>query len=273
MNPFRFAQGLLLSALLAAPVAASAFPLFETGDRESDPDVAFVPAAAPGASGTYLLTWEREVGWGEQDIFAALLDESGNQIGSDIHLASDLSWEAGPVVASNGYDEFLVVYEREDSVSDQNIYGQRVSSGGVLQGSAFKISTDSRFECRPSVAYDTTHGVYVVVWEHDYSVSDRDIRGRVVSGARVPGQEFVVAYSEKDDMIPFIAADISSSGFLVIYEHTYSYNDFDLHARSLLLALEGAAVVAVHLLQIDLEALRRDLHAHARTSAYAHARA
>ncbi len=233
MNPVRFASGLVLSALLVVPAAAGAFTLFDTDDPEANPDVAFVPAATPGASGVYLLTWERQLSGSNTDIFAALLDEAGTQTGSDIHLSSDPAWERRPAVASNGYDEFLVVFERDDGSSNHDIYGQRVSSSGVLQGSAFQISTDSRDETQPSVAYDNTYGEYVVVWEHAYSATDHDIRGRVVSGVGVPGDAFVVAYTEKTEGMPVIAADVNSSGFLVTYDHQYSASDCDVHARPL----------------------------------------
>ena len=84
------------------------------------------------------------------------------------------------IAFNNTQNEFLVVWEGTDqrpglAIGEAEIYGQRVdaTSGELLGETAFRISAQgpdgtANFDARnPSVAYNSTHNEYLVVWSGD----------------------------------------------------------------------------------------------------------
>ncbi len=222
---------LLLTLVLAGP--AGALTLASTFDAENNPDVAFSRADTPGATGVYLVAWEHMLSMADVDVIAAMVGEDGAMIGSAFTLAGDGIWERYPAVASNGVDEFLVVFQRDDGHGDTDIYGQRVSSAGALVGGRFVISADAKDESLPAVAYDSTHDEYVVVWEHHHSASDIDIHGRTVAGDGTPAAAFVVAETGRIERDPDVASEINGSGFLVTFDYPDHAGDWTVRAQPL----------------------------------------
>jgi hypothetical protein len=227
----RFSITIILFAIVTVCLPAGAMTLANSFDAENNSDVALASPDAPGASGTYLVVWEHQLSMADVDVMAAVIGEDGAQIGTDLTIASGPDRERYPAVASNGTDEFLVVYEREDALGDRDIYGQRVSTGGALLGNAFAVSADVKDESMPAVAHDTTFDEYVVVWEHHYSATDLDVKGRVVAGDGSPGTTFVVMNSGYDEREPDIASEINGSGFLVTLDYAGWDGDYDLAAQ------------------------------------------
>ncbi len=222
---------LFLTLTVALP--ARALTLANTFDAENNPDVAFARADAPGATGVYLVAWEHQLSMANVDVVAALIGEDGSQIGPSFTIAGDGVWERYPAVASDGADEFLVVFERDDGTGDRDIHGQRVSSTGSLVGSRFVITADAKYESLPAVAHDSTHDEYVVVWEHYHSASDIDVHGRVVDGDGTPAGAFVVAETGRNERDPEIASEINGAGFLVTFDYPDHVGDIDVLAQPL----------------------------------------
>ncbi len=222
---------LLLTLSIALPVRA--MTLANTFDAENNPDVAFARADAPEATGVYLVAWEHQLSMANVDVMGRLVGEDGAALGPAFTLAGDGVWERYPAVASNGSDEFLVVFERDDGAGDHDIYGQRVSTSGALLGNRFAISADAKYESQPVVAYDSTHDDYVVIWEHFHSATDIDIHGRVVAGDGTLASTFVVAESGRNERDPDVASEINGSGFLVTFDYPDHAGDIDLLAQPL----------------------------------------
>lgn len=146
-------------------------------------------------------------------------------IGDTIDIALSSETEADPAVALCAYDQYLVVYERNNE-----IYGQRLDSEGNLLGSAFQISDDTLPDAEPDVACEWTYNRFVVVWEHDFggAGTDYDIRAQVVygghqtSGSQLWGSRVNVSEdgSEIDERDPAIACNSNDHTCLVTFEYS-----------------------------------------------------
>jgi len=121
----------------------------------------------------------------EFEIFGQRLDNTGNEIGTNDFLISDmygLKVDGGvdayfPDVAYNSTNnEYLVVWRSTESLTnlDLEIYAQRLGANGSELGTNdFVISdmgpaNDNSFEASaPSIAYNATNNEYLVVWYGD----------------------------------------------------------------------------------------------------------
>lgn len=112
----------------------------------------------------YFVVWEDyRFGPYTSDIFGARVTTNGAVLDSNgiaICTAVDYQWD--PAVAFDG-SNFLVVWSDARSQVDFDLYGARVSTGGVVLDTAgIAISTKTSWEEYPVLAFDGTN--YFVVW-------------------------------------------------------------------------------------------------------------
>ncbi|WP_223639439.1 Ig-like domain-containing protein [Corallococcus sp. EGB] len=148
------------------------------------------PAAA--SNGTdYFVVWEDERNDGVGDIFGARVSGLGVVLDAQgIALATGTHSQRTPSVASNGSD-YLVAWKDTVNIDESDIFGTRVTStGAVLDGPGFEISTAEKMQANPSVASNGED--YFVVWTDNRS-GYNGLRGtRVTNGGTVvdvAGQE------------------------------------------------------------------------------------
>ena len=149
---------------------------------------AFDPAVAyNSAANEYLVVWEGEDDTGllvdgEFEIFGQRLAADGTEIGVDDFRISDMgpdgdpSFDAyDPAVAYNSTaNEYLVVWEGDFTVSEDEIFGQRLASDGTEIGvNDFRISDmgpdgNAAFDAHvPTMVYNNTANEYLVIWNGD----------------------------------------------------------------------------------------------------------
>jgi len=173
----------VLAVLLAATVLAGA----DAGEFLVDPGVVYAPAdqnqldpAIASNDTNSLFVWSDERGGTDADIYGArfaaqpvwppVLDEAS------IVMSTAANAQKSAAVASDGTD-YLVAWTdlRADS---GDIYVCRVTSGGsVLDPEGIPVSTASRYQGEPAIAFDGTN--YLVVW------TDERNNGSDIYGARV----------------------------------------------------------------------------------------
>ena len=128
--------------------------------------------------------------------------------------------------ATDGVD-YLVVWKDFRNEVDFDIYGARLTAGGVLVGdTSFVICGASGDQERPQVAFDGTN--YLVVWE-DSRTGDYDIHGaRVTPGGVVldPGG-FQICGAPDLQFAPSPAFD--GTNFLVVWADRRSGVEYDIH--------------------------------------------
>ena len=124
-----------------------------------------------------------------------------------------------PAVAFGGTD-FLVVWEYDLNTGYSDVYGTRVSSGGVvLEAGGIPISTASFNQGWPDVAFDGTN--YLVVWfDNRTGTSSNDIYGaRVTTGGLVlEPSGMTISAGLDDENHPAVAFD--GTNYLVVWDNT-----------------------------------------------------
>jgi hypothetical protein len=128
-------------------------------------------AYCPGRD-RYLVTWTRGTKYdfehGVSDIFGQFIGGDGESMqGSNFVIAAADRNQFKPAVACDVVnDRFLVVWEDQRNLATQDdIYGQLVSSDGALLGDNFVVSATPNVERRPVVAANPDTGNFLLAWE------------------------------------------------------------------------------------------------------------
>jgi YD repeat-containing protein len=181
--------------------------------------------ATPGTSYYYAVTPVYASGDENKDVDAAgpvAYFTTFGPLAADLALATTSQSETRPAIAYNSTaNNYLVVYERQVSATDTDVYGQWVSATGSLLGSAFAIAnTSARQERRPRAAYNAIGNNFLVVWEYDASGngSNYDLRVGPVSATGTVGAVVTVANLPRQELTPEIIFGTTSREYLVAYE-------------------------------------------------------
>lgn len=137
------------------------------------PSVAYDPAGR-----RFLVVWE-----GGEGIYARLVGADGSLLGGEIVIGTGPGGNSQSAVAYDPANRgFLVVWEGQSELdlNGPNVYGRRVGSNGSLPGERFKILSNPFCHTRCTVAYDATHGRFLVAWATRGSDGSGEIVGRLV---------------------------------------------------------------------------------------------
>lgn len=163
-------------------ISSDEFRLSFSDMFDQRPSIAYCPGRQ-----RFLVTWTRGPDYdfekGVADVYGQFVDSTGTQLqGSNFVIAAaDKNQFKSDVTCDVVNDRFLVLWEDQRQLSTQDdIYGQLISSDGTLMGANFLVAGTSNIERRPVAAANSVDGSYLLVWE---------------SG--VDGQE--VMYSQKMD--------------------------------------------------------------------------
>jgi hypothetical protein len=183
---------------------------------------AYPAVAYNSISDEYLVVWDdARSGYSNANVYGQRVSSSGALLGSEFPISTASGAQDYPAVAYNSTDnQYLVVWEDERAgSSNEDIYGQRVSSSGALLGSNFPISTASGRQAQTEVAYNSTSNEYMVVW-HDQrnGSSDFDIYGQRVSSSGVLlDSEFPISTASRVQAIPAVAYNSTSNEYLFVW--------------------------------------------------------
>jgi hypothetical protein len=210
-------------------------PIATDADSEEYPAVAF--------DGTnYLVVWQDDQGTG--DIYGARVATDGSVLdptGMPVCTAGYRQYQ--PAVAFDGANYFVVW--RDERGSDDDIYGARLTPGGVLLDPiALAICTEERDQTTPAITFDDS--VYVVAWleriitiYYDVYATRVDLDGTVLDP---PG--IFLASVIKEQTRPGVAYD--GTNFVVVWDDDTDPN-YDVYAGRIapdgsLLDQEGTCV-------------------------------
>ncbi len=124
-----------------------------------------------------------------------------------------------PDIAYDGvHDMFLVVFERANSATEHDIFGNRViaSNGSVLSLSA--VDTTQNNTKDPGVANSDLNQNFLVVWhkEPDGLFDDIQIRGALMTSGGPAGSSFEISNGSDNESHPVVGG--SNAGFLVAWQ-------------------------------------------------------
>lgn len=153
-----------------------------------------------------------------------ILSSTGQPIEGDTF---DIYFSLNPDLVYNpSRNEFLAVYETLKQVSGNwttNVYATRFQGNGKpINPLGFEIGIHSADQTNPSVTVIPTtpnDGQYLIVWEHHYSPTDRDIHGLRLTGEGNPiGTRFTISGAATDESSPAVAGSEVSDQYLVAWK-------------------------------------------------------
>ncbi len=142
-------------------------------------------------------------------------------------LAADEANQYNLAIAYNpNHDEYVVVWQEDNSSGIAQVFGIRVDGEGAPIGSPSVISpVNGLSQFNPDVAYDPVNDGYFVVWSFDFfgNGSDFDISGKFIAwDDLVNGQAFAIdgrgGYQNK----AALSYSSDSMNFLVVYQDDIS---------------------------------------------------
>ncbi|WP_175516956.1 cadherin repeat domain-containing protein [Planctomicrobium piriforme] len=195
------------------------------------------PSIASDADGNFVVTWGSTGQDGDGDgIFAQRYNSSGIAQGGEFRVNTYTTGnQFFSYVAMDRVGNFVVTWQSAGpDGSGFGVFAQRYDSGGVAQGSEFRVNTyTTGTQAAPAVAVDEA-GNFVVVWQS----SGQDGNGygvyaqRYNSSGVAQGSEFRInTQTVKDQLYPSIAMD-SDGDFVVAWEDgSFSGNGQDGSGR------------------------------------------
>jgi RHS repeat-associated protein len=136
-------------------------------------------ALSSGPQGTATFAAWTDGRAGDDDIHGRLIEVDGS-LGNDYKLHPAAGDQVDVQVAYNADDdEYLVVWaDYRSGAGNPDIFGQRVSGGGLLVGENITVTTAAYRQIEPRIAYGS--GRYLVAWRHYPGASDNyyDVYGQ-----------------------------------------------------------------------------------------------
>jgi hypothetical protein len=137
-------------------------------------------------------------------------------------------YQAASATSSNGSS--VVVWTQMKSSLNGDIKAQRFNSSGAKVGGEITIATGFSPQHDPAVAMDAK-GNFTVVWVHDFSSTDKDVRAARFNSYGVrQGSEIVVANTPKYEYDPAIAM-AGNGDFVITYTYQFSSSDSDIRGK------------------------------------------
>ena len=178
------------------------------------------------ATRRYLVIWQDSRN-ANADIYAQLVSADGDLIttsgtvttSNTPLVANDAFVQSQPEIASDSNGKFMVVWRDMVDPVDGDIHGRVVPANAGV-GAVLAICDDVALQQRPSVAYDSSAGKYLVAWV-DYRDSNYNIYGRLIPGTGVLDlPDFFIVFAASDQTNPRVASVTGgATNFMVAYRN------------------------------------------------------
>ena len=205
----------------------SEIPIDTSSYDDLNPDLAYNPV-----TGEYLAVWERYQ-TDQSDIYAQRLDYTGTPIpGGGFYVAHGSSDELGAAVAvDSNTGEYFVVWHQLADPGNYDVYGQRVTSAGVLVDEELPISTATGNQMHPQLACSPDGEQYLVVWQDERIHSD--IYAQVMSTA---GELYEWNFAVADTgstyrKYPQVAYQPNADDYMVTWAELTGVENMDVYRR------------------------------------------
>jgi hypothetical protein len=202
-------------------LAGTNFPVV-TVDDPYDHQMTDLRLAYNATTNRYLVVWcDYEV----DEVFGQQVNANGSLFGSEIAIPHTTPYQANPDVVYNpSANQFMVVFD-DYAGPGSDIYGAFVNADGTLAGADFPITTATRTQLTPVVAYGAADQLYLVAW-YDYSL--KEVHGQFVNenGTMAWDELFIAPLGESGYPKIDIAYAPALNAFLVVW-----VSDWDIYGR------------------------------------------
>lgn len=157
---------------------------------------------------------------------------SNPRVGPVIGIWEDSVTNVSPAVAYNTlHDEYLVVWHNYRPITT-DIYARRVGSDGTLRSSFTVVSDNGETYRYPAVAYSPVQDEYLIVYVHEASSTDFDIKAkRVRWDGGLIGEEFVIRDDVDKQWLTAVAYNSVDDEYLVVYNNWWVGGLCDIAAQ------------------------------------------
>ena len=172
------------------------------GQAQRRPEVAY-----DDQSDTFLVVWEDYQGGNEYDLYGQRLNASGGLLGGH-QLLVDASGQdlQDPALAANDAGQFMLVWYKEETSSDYDIYGLPITATSGATGSVIDFGTGGSKDHSPAItAVSTT--TYQVAWTenaHELHVRQVGSDGSLLGSGSVEigeGHEVGLAFDGSQSLV------------------------------------------------------------------------
>jgi len=226
--------------LLIDPLIGNVVTLASSSLRHATTDLAY-----DDSLGRHVACYERVFSQTDSDVIAVRMNN--DMIPQVAPFSIDItvaSWRACRIANLNAYDKFLIVAESKLSTSAiVGIAGRIYHAGTGTLGAQFDIERGSRSCRKPDVGGDpnlVTPTYWAVVFEREWSASDRDIMMRQVTEAgTLRGNAMTAINSSIDNHVaPAISRSngdgtASQQAWMVVYRNEYLNSQARLEAKTI----------------------------------------
>lgn len=198
------------------------------------------PSVAMDANGDFVVTWQRELSNGNEDIVMRRFDRNGNPTSSLIKVTNTAEDERFPDVAMDSIGNIVVTFERFTILAsgqvDGDVIAQRYDNQLVPSGTIPVATSDTVRETDPAVAM-TPDGRFAIAYQRGNSNlnSKGDIRlARFSStGGSLGSHVQITNTSTVSEVDPDVAMDNAGNAVVVYQEvgQAGGFTDFNIKAR------------------------------------------
>ena len=184
----------------------------------------YLPAVA-ASNGSFVISWDHHTSATNDDIWAErFVYSNGVPKGQGIFVVNgDANSEAYSSVAMTPGGKFDIVYERQYSGSDWDIFASQYGAAGNLIRGNIEINFDSNPEFTPSVSLDNA-GNAVVAYVEDIGTASGVFANRLSAGGVVGARITVANGNGANYSSPSVALSPTSGAFVVAVD-TNSFFD------------------------------------------------
>ncbi|MBN1582957.1 MAG: PKD domain-containing protein, partial [Anaerolineae bacterium] len=190
-------------------------------------DQVYARLAANGETGTYLVVWT-DYRSGYSDIYGQMISPTGTLSGTELAIVTNGDDQDTPDVAYNTVRQVYLV--GWNNAGDWDVYGQRVTAGGALTGSAVNLSNANGSQFDAALAYNDDNDEWLVVWQ-DWRWDTLVVYGQRVSGSgSLSGTAFAIGPYVLDAYRPWVAYNEATQEYLVVWED-YRNGNADVYGQ------------------------------------------
>jgi len=187
----------------------SSFAVFSDANNQQQPAVVY-------GDGVYLVAWEDAE---FSEVWGQLVLPTGVLTGTASDFGSGGSGNTAPAVDYNPVSGEFIVAWAHDIGFDNNIWAQRMSTGGEWQGFEIVVSSLGGHELQPAVAHDAS-GTYLVVFMCEDG-NEFGVCGRRVSSSGSPvGDVFTIYSGSMNSNAPDVAYNAQNDEYLVAWRES-----------------------------------------------------